>query len=49
LQLSLFHTWRFADTILIRDGVPELDLLERICHRQHAAACRVTFWKGGQA
>ncbi len=27
LQLSLFHTWRFTDTILIRDGVPELDLL----------------------
>ena len=26
-QLSLFHTWRFSDTILIRDGVPELDLL----------------------
>lgn len=27
LQLSLFHTWRFTDTILIREGVPELDLL----------------------
>lgn len=27
LQLSLFHTWRFTDSILIRDGVPELDLL----------------------
>lgn len=27
LFLSLFHTWRFTDTILIRDGVPELDLL----------------------
>ncbi len=27
LQLALFHTWRFTDTILIRDGVPELDLL----------------------
>jgi hypothetical protein len=27
LQLSLFHTWRFTDTILIRDGVPKLDLL----------------------
>lgn len=27
LQLSLFHSWRFTDTILIRDGVPELDLL----------------------
>ena len=26
-QLSLFHTWRFTDSILIRDGVPELDLL----------------------
>lgn len=27
LQLSLFHTWRFTDSILIREGVPELDLL----------------------
>ncbi|PZU47389.1 MAG: TonB-dependent receptor [Sphingomonas sp.] len=27
LQLSLFHTWRFTNTILIRDGVQELDLL----------------------
>jgi hypothetical protein len=26
-QLSLFHTWRFTDTILIREGVAELDLL----------------------
>ena len=26
-QFSLFHTWRFTDTILIREGVPELDLL----------------------
>jgi hypothetical protein len=27
MQLSLYHTWRFADSILIRSGVPELDLL----------------------
>lgn len=27
LQLSLFHTWRFTDSILIREGLPELDLL----------------------
>ncbi len=26
-QLSIFHTWRFEESILIRDGVPELDLL----------------------
>jgi outer membrane cobalamin receptor len=28
VQLSLFHTWRLEDTILIRPGVPELDLLD---------------------
>jgi hypothetical protein len=28
LQLSLYHTYRIADEILIRDGVPVLDLLE---------------------
>lgn len=28
LQFGLFHTWRFQDEILIRDGVPTLDLLE---------------------
>jgi outer membrane receptor protein involved in Fe transport len=27
VQFGLFHTWRFEDTILIREGVPELDLL----------------------
>jgi hypothetical protein len=27
LQLGLYHTWRFKDEILIRDGVAELDLL----------------------
>nr|WP_255696718.1 TonB-dependent receptor [Sandaracinobacteroides sayramensis] len=27
LHLSLFHTWRFTDSVLIREGVPELDLL----------------------
>jgi hypothetical protein len=27
VQFSLFHTWRLEDTILIRPGVPELDLL----------------------
>ncbi len=28
LQFALYHTWRFEDSILIRAGVPELDLLE---------------------
>lgn len=28
LQFSLFHNWRFADTVLIRPGLPELDLLD---------------------
>ena len=27
LQFALYHTWRFEDSILIREGVPELDLL----------------------
>jgi hypothetical protein len=27
LQLGLFHTWRFEDSVLIREGVPELDFL----------------------
>ncbi|QNE32193.1 TonB-dependent receptor plug domain-containing protein [Sphingomonas sp. NBWT7] len=27
IQLSAFHTWRLEDTILVRPGVPELDLL----------------------
>ncbi|WP_395613443.1 TonB-dependent receptor [Allosphingosinicella sp.] len=27
IQVSLFHTWRFADNVLIRQGVPELDYL----------------------
>jgi hypothetical protein len=27
LQFSLFHTWHFTDEILIREGVPVLDLL----------------------
>ena len=27
LQLGLYHTWRFEDRILIREGGPELDLL----------------------
>ncbi len=27
LQLSLFHTWRLEESILIREGVPRLDLL----------------------
>ena len=27
LQLSLFHTWRLEDEVLIRQGVPELDFL----------------------
>ena len=28
LQFAVFHTWYFRDTILIRPGVPELDLLD---------------------
>ncbi|TRW15177.1 TonB-dependent receptor [Glacieibacterium frigidum] len=28
ITLALFHTWRLEDTILIREGVPELDLLD---------------------
>lgn len=27
LMLSLYHSWRFADRVLIRDGLPELDML----------------------
>ena len=26
-QLALFHTWRLEDEVLVRDGVPKLDLL----------------------
>lgn len=28
LQLSVFHTWSLRDTIVIRDGIPVLDLLD---------------------
>jgi len=28
LQVSLFHTWRLTDEVLIRPGVPELDYLD---------------------
>ena len=28
LQFALYHTWHFRDDILIRDGVPVLDLLD---------------------
>lgn len=28
LQLAIYHTWRFQDEILIRDGLPVLDLLD---------------------
>jgi hypothetical protein len=28
LQLSVFHTWHLRETIVIRDGVPVLDLLD---------------------
>ena len=28
INISLFHTWRFTDEVLIRPGVPELDYLE---------------------
>lgn len=27
IQVSIFHTWRFTDDVLIRQGVPELDYL----------------------
>ena len=27
IQVALYHTWRFKDEILIREGLPELDLL----------------------
>jgi hypothetical protein len=27
IQLALYHTWRFQDSVLIREGVPELDFL----------------------
>ncbi len=27
LQFGLYHTWRFQDELLIREGLPELDLL----------------------
>jgi iron complex outermembrane recepter protein len=27
LQLALYHTWHFTDSVLIRPGVPELDFL----------------------
>jgi hypothetical protein len=27
LQFALYHTWRFQDSVLIREGVPELDFL----------------------
>jgi hypothetical protein len=27
MQFALYHTWRLQDEILIREGVPELDLL----------------------
>ena len=30
LQLALYHTWRFQDEILIRDGLPVLDLLDGV-------------------
>jgi hypothetical protein len=28
LQLALYHTWHFTDSVLIRPGVPELDFLD---------------------
>lgn len=28
MNISLFHTWRFTDVVLIRPGVPELDYLD---------------------
>jgi hypothetical protein len=28
IQLALYHTWHFTDSVLIRPGVPELDFLD---------------------
>src|SRR5262249_23744585 len=28
LQIALYHTWRFQDDVLLRNGTPRLDLLD---------------------
>ncbi|MEM9840980.1 MAG: TonB-dependent receptor [Pseudomonadota bacterium] len=51
--ISLYHTWVLEDSILIRDGLPELDLLNgsAIGNRGGTSAHQVTFsvrqWKDG--
>jgi hypothetical protein len=53
IQLGIFHTWRLEDTILIRDGVPELDLLNgsatggRGGQPRHEIELRAGFSKSG--
>jgi hypothetical protein len=52
-QLSVFHTWRFKDQIVIRDGVPLLDLLggsatgNRGGQPQHLLEARAGIGKSG--
>jgi hypothetical protein len=53
LQLGLFHTWRFEDSILIRPGVPELDLLNGSAfgssggRPRHAVEAQASIFKNG--
>ena len=53
LQLALYHTWRFTDEILIRAGVPVLDLLDgsavgsRGGRPQHELELRAGVFKDG--
>jgi uncharacterized membrane protein YgcG len=53
IQLSLYHTWRLEDTILLRDGGPTLDLLngDAIDNRggrpQHLLELNAGITKGG--
>lgn len=48
LQIGLYHTWRFEDSILIREGVAELDLLNgsAIGNRGGRARHEVEFQSG---
>lgn len=53
VRLSLFHSWRFADKVLIRDGLPELDMLHGSAASssggtpQHLLEARVSAMKSG--
>lgn len=53
LQLSVYHTWHIRDQILIRPGVPVLDLLNgsavgsRGGQPQHEIEANATFFKNG--